>query len=278
MLKLDNKRAEAGLADFDATSLGKDGFLLARDHIEREGAIVMRNLVTPDIAAALKTALIRALAEDAEAHGTEYRFYGMVHALMSRGQPFLDLLSTPALLRICRTVLGHGCIVHAYNSSSMPPSASNYSRSIHVDCPRLIPGYITNLGVTLALDPFTSQNGGMEIVPDSFQVREQLSEEAFAAKSVRPALNIGDAIIFNARCWHRGGINHTENWRHAVTLNLCRSYMRQQFDYPRMLAPQHVSGLSEDVRQFLGYHVRTPVSMAEFLMPPETRPHRPGQE
>ena len=43
-------------------------------------------------------------------------------------------------------VLGPGCIVYAYTSSSMPPHRSNYSGRIHVDSPRVIPGYMTNLG------------------------------------------------------------------------------------------------------------------------------------
>jgi hypothetical protein len=40
----------------------------------------------------------------------------------------------------------------------------------------------------------------------------------------------------------------------------------------------HIDGLDEDRRQFLGYYVREPSSMAEFLLPPEQRLYRPGQE
>lgn len=278
MLEVELKRSRIVLTEFAARELADSDFAAIRDCIERKGAIVLRGLIDPDSVAALKNALIRALELDAAAYGPDYLFFGMVHALMARGQEFLDLLANPALLRTCRAVLGHGCIIHAYNSSSMPPSASNYSRSVHVDSPRLVTNYITNMGVTLALDPFTDRSGGMEIVPDSFQVREPLSEERFAAAAIQPELGIGDAIVFNARCWHRGGINRTDRWRHAVTLNLCRAYMRQQFDYPRMLKSEVAGRLSEEVRQFLGYHVRPPVSLQEFLLPPEQRPYRPGQE
>jgi ectoine hydroxylase-related dioxygenase (phytanoyl-CoA dioxygenase family) len=248
------------------------------DLIRKRGAYVLRGVIDAPAIRALKDALIRALAEDEATHGREYKFRGMVHALMSRGQPFLDLLGNPTIRRACRTVLGHGCIVHAYNSSSMPPGASNYSRSIHVDCPRVIPGYATNMGITIALDPFNAETGGMEIMPDSFELPQAPDEMAFQKGAEQPLLAPGDAIIFNARCWHRGGMNRTPNWRHAVTMNVCRAYMRQQFDYPRMLDDLHIDGLDEDRRQFLGYHVRVPASMAEFLLPAEQRLYRTGQE
>jgi len=248
------------------------------DLIRKGGAFVLREAIAADTVKSLKEALTRALDEDDAAHGREYKFRGMVHALMSRGPAFLDLLGNPAIRRICKTVLGHGCIVHAYNSSSMPPGTTNYSRSIHVDSPRVIPGYVTNMGVTIALDPFNPETGGMEIMPLSFDLGAAPDETAFQNGAEQPLLAAGDAILFNARCWHRGGMNRTQNWRHAVTMNVCRSYMRQQFDYPRMLDQLNINGLDEDRRQFLGYYVRQPSSMAEFLLPAEQRLYRPGQE
>ena len=81
---------------------------------------------------------------------------------MLHGAPFLRsskiLFRTPYLAE----VLSDTCILYAYTSSSMPPAGSNYSRRIHVDCPRLIPGYWTNAGVMVALDDFTDENGVTE--------------------------------------------------------------------------------------------------------------------
>jgi ectoine hydroxylase-related dioxygenase (phytanoyl-CoA dioxygenase family) len=248
------------------------------DFIRKNGAFVLRGVIDADTVKSLKETLSRALDEDEARHGREYKFSGMVHALMIRGQAFLDLLGNPAIRRIGKTVLGQGCILHAYNSSSMPPGASNYSRTIHVDSPRLIPNYVTNIGVTLALDPFNAETGGMEVMPLSFDFGEAPDEIAFQKGAEQPLLAPGDAILFNARCWHRGGMNRTQNWRHAVSMNVCRSYMRQQFDFPRMLDQLNINGLDEDRRQFLGYYVRQPSSMADFLLPAEQRLYRAGQE
>ena len=278
MLNSKIESAESGLAVFDVQSPSGIEISQIRHSIEQEGAIIVRNLITPECAGKTKEALIHVLDIDVKNYGMDYRFRGMVHALMNRGQVFLDLLAVSSLVSICKSILGHGCIINGFNSSSMPPSGSNFSRSIHVDCPRLIPNYITNLGITLALDPFTKNNGGMEIAAGSFLTPDQPSEESFADSAIQPKLGIGDAIVFNARCWHRGGINRTDSWRHAVTFNVCRAYMRQQFDYTRMLGAEQMEALPEEVRQFLGYYVRMPENMDEFLLPPELRKYRPGQE
>ena len=247
--------------------------------VASQGAILLRSVITREEVATLKAALVQALKEDDERLGREYIFRGMVHALMNRGKPFCDLLGNSCLLSIMRAVLGQGCIIHAYNSSSMPPHHTNYSRAIHVDCPRLIPGYITNLGLTLALDAFTPDNGAMQIAPLLFDRAERPTDIEFESQMVvLDNLQPGDAVLFNARSWHRGGLNRTSEWRHAVTMNVCRAYMRQQFDFPRMLREETIAQLDESVKRFLGFYVRMPVSMEEFLLPADQRPYRPGQE
>ena len=97
-------------------------------------------------------------------------------------------------------------------------------------------------------------------------------------KVILDNVEAGDAILFNARCWHRGGNNTTQQWRHGVTMNICRNYMRQQFDYCKMLGDHTLKQLPEDVSKFLGYNVRMPENMEEFLLPPDERKYKPGQE
>lgn len=260
-------------------NVGDAFFEEASKIIEEKGAVIIRGLINQEEAGILKENLARSIKEDEDKRGRDYLFYGMVHALMTRGQCFIDLLEDEGITKTVRNVLGHGAIVYAYNSSSMPTSDTNFSRTIHVDSPRLIPNYLTNVAVTIALDPFTSENGAMEILPLSFNKSEMPSEIEFEQNAVKlDNLEIGDAIIFNARCCHRGGINKTDEWRHAVTMNICRSYMRQQFNYPKMFSKEQESEFSENVKQFLGYYVRSPKSLDEFLLPPNERPYRPGQE
>jgi ectoine hydroxylase-related dioxygenase (phytanoyl-CoA dioxygenase family) len=256
-----------------------DAARAAAAEVEENGAVILRGIVPVELAARMREELMRALDEDMAHFGAAHPFPGIVHSLMLRGASFLDLLAVDAVRAVSRAILGHGAIVHAFNSSSLPPNATNYAGRIHVDSPRQVAGYATNLGLAFPLDPFTIENGAMEIWPRSFRLVDAPATEEFEANRVILAgLMPGDAICFNSRCWHQSGVNTTASWRHGVTINVCRAYMRQQFDFPRMIPGEIAARLSDDVQQFLGYHVRMPASMDEFLAPPDQRTYRPGQE
>jgi ectoine hydroxylase-related dioxygenase (phytanoyl-CoA dioxygenase family) len=264
--------------DFTTAFLA-DAVAEAAAEVNANGAVLLRGIVPLPLADRMRDELARAMDEDAARFGAAHPFPGIVHALMVRGASFLDLLSVDAVRAVSRAILGHGAIVHAFNSSSLPPRGTNYAGRIHVDSPRHVPGYATNLGLAFPLDAFTRENGAMEIWPQSFQFAAAPAIEEFDAnKVVLAGLLPGDAVCFNSRCWHQSGVNGTGQWRHAVTLNVCRAFMRQQFDFPRLIDTEVAAGLSEDVRQFLGYHVRMPASIEEFFAPAGQRPYRPGQE
>lgn len=267
-----------GAVDF-AIGSTSDVVAAAADEVKTNGAVLLRGIVPLPLVSQLAAELTRAMDEDAVRFGSSHPFPGIVHALMVRGLSFVDLLAVEAVRGVCRAILGHGAILHAYNSSSLPPYEKNYAGRVHVDSPRQIAGYITNIGLAFPLDEFTRENGAMEIWPASFRMRDAPSNAEFDEnKVVLDGLRPGDAVLSNTRCWHQSGVNTTAHWRRAVTMNVCRAYMRQQFDFPRMIPPEIAAGLSEDVRQFLGYHVRMPASLEEFFAPPDQRPYRSGQE
>lgn len=93
----------------------------------------------------------------------------------------------------------------------------------------------------------------------------------------RILLQPGEALFFNARVWHMGGRNETDQYRHALTINVCRSYMRQRFDYPRLLGEGLLETAEERLLRFLGYRVRVPVGLEDYYVPPEDRLYWSGQ-
>src|SRR5215510_8280436 len=78
---------------------------------------------------------------------SDYPDQWMVHNLMFRGLPFARLLEHEEMHAYLSAILGDTCILYACTSSSMPPHGTNVSNRVHVDCPRVIPNYITNVGV-----------------------------------------------------------------------------------------------------------------------------------
>jgi ectoine hydroxylase-related dioxygenase (phytanoyl-CoA dioxygenase family) len=247
--------------------------------LRRDGVATIPGVLSRNDALSLRAPLKQCIDDDME-HWKEAPGYvdqWMVHNLMVRGEPFLRLLENERLHAYLSAVLGPTCIIYAYTSSSMPPSGSNFSRRIHVDSPRVIENYVTNVGVLLALDDFTEDNGASSYMSGSQWQLLAPTEEAFVAGTVRPLPRAGDAVIFNARTWHRGGVNTTDQARHAISMNVCRSYMRQRFDYPR-LVPKELSDLLGPVgRRFLGFDVRMPASLEEYYVEPEQRLYKAGQ-
>jgi ectoine hydroxylase-related dioxygenase (phytanoyl-CoA dioxygenase family) len=167
--------------------------------------------------------------------------------------------------------MSESAIVYAYTSSSLPANGSNFSRRIHVDAQSKSLDYITNLGVLVALDDFTAENGATYFLPGSHLSLDVPDEKHFFAHAVRAYPRAGEAVIFNARTYHYGGENTTGRARHAITLNVCRQWMKQRFDYPAMLTEAQLSELGPVGRRFVGMDSRIPRSLEEYYVPPEQR-------
>jgi ectoine hydroxylase-related dioxygenase (phytanoyl-CoA dioxygenase family) len=160
----------------------------------------------------------------------------------------------------------------------MPPNKTNYSRRIHVDSPRLIPGYVTNMGATILLDDFTEENGATWFLPASHTMAEPPSEDYFYSHAKRLIAKAGSVWFFNARTWHAGGDNKTAQWRHALTVNMVRPWMKQRIDIPRAMAHMNLNGISETALQKLGFFAQVPASYDEYYVEPEKRKYRQKTE
>jgi len=250
---------------------------------DADGFIVVPEVLEPAYVAQAKSELAVAIAKDAEWHGRkDYADYGMVFCCSIYGGAFLSLFDNRALMAPFEAVLNPTCVVYAYTSSSMPPNKTNYSRRIHRDCPRLIPGgYLSNVGATILLDDFTADNGATYYLPGSHKRATSdpgPSKEEFEQSAKRLIAPAGSVFFFDALLWHAGGENRTPNWRHALTINMCRGYMKQRMDIPRMMAGMDLSGVSETALQKLGFHAQVPASREEYYAPPDQRKYRQSNE
>ena len=256
--------------------VGKDKF---KEDITTQGYAIVENVLSPQFVVKVKNELELAIKKEVEYHQTnQYSDFGMVLLCSLYGGAFIELFDNNKLTDPFNVVLGEGCIVYAYTSSSMPPHKSNYSNRIHVDSPRLIPGYITNMGATILLDDFTEENGATWLLPYSQNLKDKPGEEEFYKNGKRVIAKAGSVWFFNARIWHAGGNNLTNNWRHALTINMCRAYMKQRIDIPRAMAHMDLSNVSDKALQKLGFMAQVPASYDEYYVAPEKRKFRQPAE
>lgn len=242
--------------------------------IADQGYAVVRTGIPADEISSLKSALVEAIASEDDWHGTSERpDHAMVLVCPLYSPRFCEVLANDMIWEVTGRVLGAGAIVYAYTSSSMPPNRDNYSHRVHNDCPRSLGLPATNLGLTLPLDEFTEDNGATYLLPKSHRQPDAPSEAAFYGNALRFVAMPGTALLFDARLWHAGGTNNTDHWRHAITVNFCRSWMKQRLDLPRMLGAGYRSIVSVRAAQRLGYDCQTPASYFEYYQPAHRRPY-----
>ncbi|CAN5923676.1 hypothetical protein BH11MYX4_BH11MYX4_04740 [soil metagenome] len=249
--------------------------------LARDGYAIVPGVLAPDTVAQLRKDLEKAIETESAYHGgADYKDYGMVMVCCTHARSFVDVLGNERLMRVIERTIGDGCIVYAFTSSSMPPGRSNYSYRVHVDAPRLIAGYETNAGAMMLLDDFTEENGATWILPGSHHRREAPSEAEFFANAKRAVAPAGSIVYLNPRVWHSGGKNTTDRWRHSITVNMCRPYMKQRLDIPKMMAASGVdlTGVSDKALQKMGFYAQVPESLDEYYLPPEKRKFRQSNE
>lgn len=246
---------------------------------DRRGWVLVEDALDEELIRRCRDVLDWAIEEENRYHGSaDHPDYGMLQCCAMYDRAFIEILERESVIRPFEAILGDGCIVYAYTSSSLPPSGVNFATRIHVDCPRLIPGYPTNMGVILPLDDFTEDNGATWFLPGSHTRRDMPSDDEFFASAERLTAKAGSAWFFNTRLWHSAGLNTTDRWRHSTTINMCRPYMKQRLDLPRLLAGTDLAGVSEVALQKLGFFAQPPTSLDEYYAPPEKRTFRQRYE
>jgi len=246
------------------------------DALERDGIVVVPSVLSSEEVLKLREELETAIAEDAVRYPDVFD-KGMVHNCMVRGKNMARLLDNPVLNAYLSEAFSNTCIVYAYQSSSLAPGQKNYGSRVHVDSPRFIPGYATNMGVIFPLDDFTEENGATYALKGSHKTPELPDNDFFFANATRGYCSAGDMILFNGRLVHAAGSNSTARARHSLTINVCRSYMRQRFDFPRLVPGEVIDSLGENGKRLIGMDVRMPSSLEEFYLPEDQRLYKSNQ-
>jgi ectoine hydroxylase-related dioxygenase (phytanoyl-CoA dioxygenase family) len=200
-----------------------------------------------------------------------------LHDLMIQDINFARLLEDPRLQQLIAPHLGEYWIMYAMTSSSIPPYGQNYASRLHVDCPRFYPGYIFNMGFIWTLDDYTEENGALKILPGSQHTEIAPDFDFFEKNSVQILCKSGSLILFNAKTYHRTCENHSNKWSHSMTLNACRSFMKQRMDWVKFIPKEITDQLNPQARRLIGFDTRIPSSLEEFFVPDDLRLYKPNQ-
>jgi len=208
----------------DAATFTSPDQALALEELSRNGFCILEAALPLSTVAVLREALDRVLATQVARFGGEAAMaaigeLGQARALLEEDENFLAILCAPRLDAVVEAVLGPAALVMQQNGIVIPPNrAEHHQQSWHRDLPyqSWVATKPIALGALAVLDDFTPESGSTLFLPGSHR-HEGFPSEAYVARWARPVLAAAGAIVvFDAMCFHRGGVNSGAVPRRAV--------------------------------------------------------------
>ncbi len=227
--------------------------------IERDGYTVIEDFMDAARLAEVRRVLGFYLGSHAgrnpfEGHSTE-----RVYTLVARGRVFWDIALDPRVLALCDRFLLPGCLLTA--SQAICIRSGEVPQDFHHDdtfytVPR--PRPMISISTIAAVDAFTAENGGTQIIPGSHEWGEDWRDRTAAATSVTVTMPAGACVVFSGTLVHRGGANRSNAPRLAFSNQYCQPWARQQENFLQGVPMEVARQMPERLRQMLGYSIYPP--------------------
>ena len=252
------------LADFDTAAH------VARLH--QDGYTIIPDFLSPSTLAAVRQGLAPYLGRhngrnNFEGHKTE-----RVYTLVARGKVFEDIACDARVLALLDAFLKPGYLLTASQAICIHPGET--PQPIHSDdsfyhLPR--PRQAISLSTIVAVDAFTAENGGTEIIPGSHTWGDAQIAGMYdghdADAPARPELvaqlrpvvmPAGACVVFLGTLLHRGGANRSAAPRLAFSNQYCEPWARTQENFFLGIPPQAARGMAPRLLDLLGYNIWAP--------------------
>lgn len=203
---------------------------------------------------------------------------GTLHHLVEKDLFSLKFLEQKYADMQIRRLLGGQYILNSLGAVINLKNNHAYVQNIHRDIRTFTGSFKLMVQMMVILDDFTLENGATYFLSGSHQYDEKPGTGYFYDHADRALAKKGGIILFDANLWHAAGINYTDEPRRALTMAFTKPFMKQQMDYPRFLGYAFGEGLSEDLRQVIGYNARVPADFEEYYQPVHKRMYQRGQE
>jgi len=173
---------------------------------------------------------------------------------------FVKLATHPKILSIVRHFLGDWFILNLQNATIVRPGVRHHQSSWHRDFPyhSFIGSRPLAINALLAIDEFSAESGGTNVVPFTHKTDVLPSDLYIEANRIESAIPAGSAIVFDSMLFHRAGFNRSSAIRRSVNHLYTIPTIKQQYDFPRALAEQQQK-LAPDVLRLLGFAAEVPL-------------------
>jgi ectoine hydroxylase-related dioxygenase (phytanoyl-CoA dioxygenase family) len=189
-----------------------------------------------------------------EGHSTE-----RVYTLVARGRVFWDIALDARVLALCDRFLLPGCLLTASQAICIRPGEK--AQDLHHDdsfytVPR--PRPMISISTIAAVDAFSAENGGTEVIPGSHLWGEDWRARAVAAEPVALKMQAGACVVFSGTFVHRGGANRSSAPRLAFSNQYCQPWARQQENFLQGVPLEVARQMPPRLQEMLGYSIYPP--------------------
>ena len=245
------------------------------DELDAQGFTVIADFLSADDIARVRTGLAPHLGthagrNDFEGHSTE-----RVYTLVGRGRVFEAIAEDARVLALLDRLLAPGYLLTASQAICIHPGET--PQPIHHDdsfypIPRPRPSIA--FSTIVAVDAFTRENGGTEIIPGSHRWSDAQIAGAYHARDGRDAgapmpgalermlvpmiVPAGACIFFHGTLMHRGGANRSAAPRLAFSNQYCEPWARTQENFYLGIPGALAGTMSPRLQALLGYEIMPP--------------------
>lgn len=240
--------------------------------LQRDGYTIIEDFLS---AAELRE--VRAgLAPFLDTHAGRNNFEGYkterVYTLVARGKIFERICEEPRVLALLDRFLLPGYLLTASQAICIKPGET--PQPLHADdmfyrIPRPRPAI--SISTIVAVDAFTAENGGTEILPGSHQWsdvqiasvydgidHDTVAQQELIRQLIPVRMPAGACVIFSGTLLHRGGANTSKAPRLAFSNQYCEPWARTQENFFLGVPAELAREMSPRVQQLLGYSIWPP--------------------
>lgn len=252
-----------------------DGFDLDAhsEAIDRDGYTIIRDFLSPDDLAEVRRVLAFYLGSRAGRNNFEGYRTERVYTLIARGRVFWKIALDPRVLSLCERYLLPNFLLTASQAIKISPGET--PQPFHADdlfytVPR--PRPMISLSTIVAVDAFTADNGGTEVVPGShlwgdaeldgilgqIGAESPQGQERVAALARPVEMPAGACVVFSGTLVHRGGANRAAAPRCAFSNQYCQPWARQQENFTLSVPTEVARQMPPELYGLLGYSIHPP--------------------
>jgi ectoine hydroxylase-related dioxygenase (phytanoyl-CoA dioxygenase family) len=243
--------------------------------IEERGFAVIDDFLSPAALAEARRVLAFYLGTHLGRNDFEGERTERVYTLVARGRVFWDIVLDARIRALCERFLLPNHLLTASQAIQINPGET--PQPFHSDdgfyhLPR--PRPMVSLSTIVAVDAFTRENGGTEVIPGSHLWSDDRlvgsydrgargadlapTDAAFAPRAETVVMPAGGCIVFAGTLLHRGGANRGSRPRCAFSNQYCQPWARQQENFILAIPADVARQMPPALQALLGYSIHPP--------------------